>query len=293
MRPSPLAIAFAVASAASMLAPPARAQVSPTDPNAPERTYFVPQQSAPQAPSSAWERVGLRGIEVQVRAGIMLPNSSSPVQAPTLYTTPIYGDPTGDILKGKESPYGPDVLGVSVALGYRIWPWLSVGALFSYASFQPQDGTDTGDYSDTTSQLERQYWSLGAYGRYYFTGLHPRLQPWVELGVGYSDDNANYDRASTQSTIGVEHAQYLLEEQGLVGSLTAGLDWRLAPAFSVGPSVGYSRVFPLRGCVTVNVDQMSSFMGTNTCSSSTVSAEGYGVFFGGVYVKLTFRPWAG
>jgi hypothetical protein len=294
MRPSPLAIAFAVTSAASMLARPARAQVSPTDPNAPERTYFVPPQIALQAPPTAWERVGLRGVEVQVRAGIMLPNSSSPVQAPGLYPS-IPGDATGDILEGKESPYGPDVLGVSVAVGYRIWPWLSVGASFSYASFQPQDGTDSGDYRDTTSQLERQYWSLGAYGRYYFTRLHPRLQPWVELGVGYSDDNANYDRAAVQASGsgGAELEQYFVEEQGLVASLTAGLDWRLAPVFSVGPSVGYSRVFPLRGCVTVNVDQASPFPPRNTCSSSTVSAEGYGVFFGGVYVKLTFGPWAG
>jgi hypothetical protein len=266
--------------------------VSPTDPNAAERTYFIPAQVAPQAPSSAWERVGLRGVEVQVRAGLMLPNGSSPVRAPNLYPA-ISGDATGDILEGKESPYGPDVLGIEIALGYRIWPWLSVGAFFSYASFQAQDGTDTGDYRDTTSQLERQYWSLGAYGRYYYTRLHPRLQPWVELGAGYSDDNASYDRAATQSTTGVEHSQYLLEEQGLVASLSAGLDWRLAPVFSVGPSFGYSRVFPLRACVIVNVDQMSPVPGVNTCSSPPVTADGYGVFFGGVYLKLTFGPWTG
>ena len=69
---------------------------------------------------------------------------------------------------------------------------------FTYASFYALDGTDTGDYTDTTSQLQRQMWTLGAYGRYYFTQFHSRLQPWVELGLGYSDDNASYVRAPGQ-----------------------------------------------------------------------------------------------
>jgi hypothetical protein len=295
MRSPPIAIALG-ATSAMLASMPGRslAQVSETSPLSPERTNFV-QTSAPTLPpASAWERLGLRGVELQVRAGLMLPDASSPVRAPTLYPY-VSGDATGDILEGKESPYGPDFLGVSIALGYRIWPWLSVGAFFSYATFQPQDGTDTGDYPDTTSQLERQYWSLGAYGRYYFTRLHPRLQPWVELGAGYSDDNANYERAATQAsgTGGAELSQYLLEEQGLVVPIVVGLDWRLAPVFSVGPSIGYSRIFPLRGCVTVNVDQQSPVQGTNTCSSPPVSANGYGVFFGGIYVKLTFGPATG
>jgi hypothetical protein len=294
MRSFPLVLAVAVTSATATLQPgAARAQVSPTSPLSPERTSFVPAEAAPQAPPSAWERVGLRGIELQVRAGLMVPNSSSPVRAPANFYPPMPGDATGDILEGKESPYGPDVFGLSIALGYRFRRWLSAGAFFSYASFQPQDGTDTGDYRDTTSQLERQYWSVGAYLRYYVTQLHPRLQPWIELGVGYSDDNASYERAAIQASGsgGAELEQYLLEVQGLVLPFQLGLDWRLAPVFSVGPSVGYAWTFPRRGCVTVNVDQLSPVSHVNTCSPP-VSAEGYGVFSAGVYVKLTFGPWA-
>jgi hypothetical protein len=271
----------------------ARAQISPTDPNAPERNSFVaaPPPPAPPQPS-AWERVGMSGFELQLRVGVTVPEGSSPVRAPNLYP-PITGDAVGDILRGKESPYGPDFLGLTVALGYRIFPWLSVGASFSYATFNVLDGTDTGDSPDYTSQLERQYWSLAAYGRYYFVGLSPRLQPWVELGFGYSDDNANYYRNTIQKSGsgGPELQQYLLEDRGLLASLTAGLDWRLAPVFSVGPSVGYSRIFPLKGCVTVNVDSMSPVPGVDTCSSSTVSTNGYGLFFAGAFVKLTFDPW--
>jgi hypothetical protein len=202
----------------------------------------------------------------------------------------ISGDATGDILEGKESPYGPALPGFTATLGYRFLPWLSAGLSFSYAMFFVNDGTDIGDYADTTSQLQRQYWSLAAYGRYYFANLHRRLEPWVELGLGYSDDNASYDRAAIQSTQGAEHQQYLLEEQGLAPSLTAGLDWRLAPVLAIGPSLGYSRVFPLRACVTVNVDAMSPVPGVDTCSSSRVSGNGYGVFLAGVYFKLTYWP---
>jgi hypothetical protein len=271
-----------------LVSAPTRAQLSATSPLTPER-QFTPGEEPPR---SAWERVGLRGIELQVRAGVMVPAGSSPVQAPGLYPA-ISGDATGSILEGKESPYGPDVFGISVALGYRFLPSLSVGAFFSYASFAALDGTDTGDYADTTSQLERQLWTVGAYGRYYITSVSRRLQPWVELGVGYADDNANYFRAAIQMTGsgGAELSQYLLETQGLVVPLSVGLDWRLAPAFSFGPTIGYSGVFPLRGCVTVNVDQQSPLPGVDTCNSPPTSIHGYGVFSAGAFVKITFGPW--
>jgi hypothetical protein len=283
---------LAMVLALTLETPSALAQVSETSPLTPGRTTFVPAEAPPPPPPlSAWERSGLRGFEVQVRAGVMLPNSASPVKAPTLYPS-ITGDATGDILEGKESPYGPDPIAVTATVGYRFFPWLSAGLSFSYATFFVNDGTDSGDYPDTTSQLERQYWSLAAYGRYYFVTLHNRLHPWVELGLGYSDDNASYDRAAIQTTStmgspGPELQQYILEEQGLVGSLTAGLDVRLATFLSLGPSLGYSRVVPLRACVTVNVDSMSPVPGMNTCSSPPVSANGYGLFSGGVYVKVT------
>jgi hypothetical protein len=251
----------------------------------------------PEAPApSAWERLGLRGLEVQVRGGIMLPSGPSPVQAPNLYgMAQSSGDPTGDILRGKESPYGPDVFGISVALGYRFFPWLSAGAFFTYASFAANDGTDTGDYCcDGTSQLERQFWSVGGYARYYLTTLHPRLHPWIELGLGYSDDNANYVRGGgngLQAVNGQPETQlFVLEEKGLFVPLTLGLDVRLAPLVSLGPAVGYARVFSLGGCITVEVDSFSPVPGTSTCKSPPVDANGDGIFFAGIFLKLTLGP---
>jgi hypothetical protein len=248
---------------------------------------------APQPPASAWDRLGMHGFEVSVRGGFMLPDSSSPVQAPNLYNgSTVSGDPVGDILRGRENPYGLEPLGIVITAGYRFFPWLSVGAFFTYASFDSLDGTDTGDYVDSTSQLQRQLWTLGAYGRYYFTQFHRRLQPWVELGIGYSDDNASYVRGATQATNGQpETAAYYLEEKGIVTRLTAGLDWRLAPVFAVGPWASYERIIPLSGCVEVDVDAESPVPGIpNTCSSP-VQANGYGVVSGGIFVKLTIDPW--
>jgi hypothetical protein len=249
-------------------------------------------------PASSWDRFGLRGIEVEVRGGFMLPDGVSPVLAPNLY--PSQGA-VGDILGGSEHPYGADPFGLVGTVGYRFLPWLSVGAFFSYASFSALDGTDSGDYNDTggtgshqgnTGSLERQMWTLGAYGRYYFTQFHRRLHPWVELGLGYSDDNASYVHLGPNGTMGPEEQHDYLEERGIVARLVAGLDWRLAPVFSVGPWLGYVRVVPLTGCVEVDVYHGLDPNVPNTCGGSNIQASGYGVLSGGIFVKLTLNPWA-
>ena len=289
--------------ATTALPPPAATTTSPTPPApSPEPAWNARGYSTPRAaqpPASAWDRLGLHGIEVEVRLGFMLPDGSSPVQAPNLYHSPIS---VGDILSGREHPYGMDPLGILVVAGYRLFPWLSVGAFFSYASFNALDGTDTGDYLDAmggnTSQLERQMWTAGLYGRYYFTQFHHRLQPWLELGLGYSDDNANYIHLGPQAPSGPEQENMLLEEKGLVARLTAGLDWRLAPVFAVGPWVAYERVVPISGCVEVDIAVDPNASGPNpdastpnTCGGNTIQANGYGVVSGGIFLKLTVDPW--
>jgi hypothetical protein len=250
---------------------------------------------APQPPASSWDTLGQLGFEIEARGGPMLPDSSSPVQAPNLYPF-VYGDANGDILTGKEHPYGADPFGLSVLAGYRFLPFLSAGVFFNYANFAAKDKTDSGGYVDSTSQLQRQVWQLGAYGRYYVTGLHPRLQPWVELGVGYSEDTASYTRASVSGSAGPPLTQdYYLTHHGVVVPLTIGLDWRLAPVFSVGPTLGYSRVFALQGCVdsefqvsATNMAPAGLGIGRNTCASPPVQSNGYGILFGGIFAKVTF-----
>jgi hypothetical protein len=289
----PLAFASSLAAGAAALFAPSGAAAQtpflydqkPSPPSAPR---------APEPPGSAWASKGLLGFELELSAGVFVPDSGSPVLAPSLYP-PIGGDATGDILEGKESPYGWDV-GVRASAGYRFLPFLSAGAFFDAASFQALDGTDTGDYRDTTSQLQRAVWQLGAYVRYYLVGLHPKLQPWAQLGVGYSTDTASYTRAAIQGGSGAVTQDYYLSHHGLVVPLTAGLDWRLAPVFSVGPEIGYLRVIGLSACVDSELQTDSSHPGppglgsVSTCSSPPVEANGYGIFFAGLFAKVTFGP---
>ena len=230
-----------------------------------------------------------------MRGAVLIPTEgASPVTAPNLYPGGS-GNATGDVLKGAVHPYGYDPFGLSITAGYRFMPAFSVGAFFEYASFQAIQGTDTGDYVDGTSQLQRRALQGGVYGRYYLTMLSPSLHPWVELGIGYNYDTSSYTRGSAQGAQGQPvTTNYYLTYQGLTTNLRLGLDWRLSPIFSVGPVVGYGRSFALGACVDAE-PQTDQFNGTqlaakSTCDSGTVQGNDYGVFFGGIFAKVTLGP---
>jgi hypothetical protein len=278
--------------------PPAPAPApAPEDTWAP-RGYGTPR--APQAPQTAFDRSGEIGIEVSVGGGFQSGGGSSPVQAPSLYAgapdnaAGTLLNPAGGAAIGQGfTPYAFDPFNFEARVGYRFHKNWSVGGFFSYANYLVNDGADSGDAPDFTSQLAREQLTVGVYGRYYVTQIHRRLQPWVELGVGFNFDAASYTRPIGQATNGqAETGNFNLSQYGIIVPLKVGLDWRLAPAFSVGPMIGYSRVFPLTGCVEIDVDQFSPVPGTNTCSSPPVTNSGYNDFFGGIFVKLTYNPWA-
>jgi hypothetical protein len=270
----------------------------------------IPAQRAPEAPVSAFEQVGLHGIEVEIGGMAQTGGSDSPVQAPTLWGAGGAAvsnlaprgtllDPGGAATLGQTfHPYGFDPLGFSARVGYRLRRYLSVGVFFSFAQYFIGDGAYTGDALDGTSALARQQASVGVYARYYVTQLHRRLHPWVSLGVGYNYDAASYSRGIAPAT-GLESGQlelgnYILQQHGIVVPVSVGLDVRLAPIFTLGPMLGYARVFPFRGCVEVDVDQYSppQLPGQLTCSSPPVQNNGYDNFFGGVFAKVTLDPFA-
>lgn len=249
---------------------------------------------AAQTTASDWNVKGLLGFELEARGGFMLPDSASPITAPGLIPgVPGGSNPTGDLLSGAISPYSYDPFAVALAAGYRFLPFLSAGLYFDYGNFQ----VDSGCCTDGTSQLQRQMWQLGVYGRYYLTTLSTRLQPWVEVGVGTTEDTASYTRILGAGGANLPTTNYYLTYWGLATNLKVGLDWRLSPWFSVGPFVGYSRVFGLSGEVQVcpqsatetgNCDTTSSYY--KDTSSSPVSTSGFGVFFGGIFLKVTLGP---
>ncbi len=252
---------------------------------------------AAQAAASDWNVKGLLGFELEARGGFMLPDSASPITSPGLLPGMAGpSNPTGDLLNGAMSPYSYDPFAVALAAGYRFFPFLSAGLFFDYGNFQVNGGCDTGSSqcTDGTSQLQRQMWQLGVYGRYYLTTLSARLQPWVEIGVGATEDTASYTRILGGN---IQTTNYYLTYWGLATNLKVGLDWRLSPWFSVGPFLGYSRVFGMSGEVQVcpqslnqsgNCDTSSPYY--KDTSSSPVSTNGFGVFFGGIFLKVTLGP---
>jgi len=253
--------------------------------------------TGPEAAASDWDVKGFLGFEFEARGGFVAPDSASPVTAPGLLPGGRgSGAPTGDILYGTENPYSYDPFGFSLTGGYRFLPFLSAGIFFDYANFQTNDGTDTGDYVDGTSQLQRQVWQLGVYGRYYLTTLWRRFHPWAELGVGATEDTASYIRIGATQGPTPPTTNYYLTYWGIATDLKIGLDWRLSPFFSVGPVLGYSRVFGLSGNVQVCEVLQSGDCDTNpqhnyrNTSSSPVTTSGYGMFFGGIFLKVTLGP---
>jgi hypothetical protein len=269
---------------------------------------------APDAPASSWDVSGLLGFEAELRGGVVLPDAPSPVLAPNLYpgaSASSGGDPTGTILRGSEQPYTIDPVGVSATAGYRFLPFMSAGVFFDYANFEVMDNTDTGS-ADSTSQLQRQVWQLGAYVRYYGVAandMHPgfpylpgdifkRLQPWIELGVGATQDTASYVRGAVQGPQAQPVTQdYYLSYWGIATNLRVGLDWRLAPIFSVGPVLGYGHTFGLSGCADSEPQSDPQYPSTlpaqNTCGShtgGTATANDYGMFFAGIFAKVTLGP---
>jgi opacity protein-like surface antigen len=296
-----LTVAPAIAACALLFPSVARAQ---SRADAADPTTLAARAAPP--PATAWDAFGMRGIELELGGGIQTGGGNSPVQAATLWptTSGSNGFPRGTLLDPTTAsaigqgftPYTFDPFAISARVGYRLRHDLSVGVFFSFAQYLVLDGADTGDAPDSTSQLQRQQVTVGAYARYYFVHFHRRFQPWVSAGVGFNYDVAAYTRpiGSASGAIGAqpETGNYLLQQEGVVVPLAIGLDWRLAPVFSIGPTVGFSHVFALKGCVEVDEDQYQQAQtpAQNTCQSPPVQSFGYENFYAGIYAKVTFYP---
>jgi hypothetical protein len=286
----------------AMLALPSLALAQGVPP--PEATPVV--ERPVDAPVSAFVRVGQRGFEIEAGGTVQSGGGDSPVQAPTLWGADgnpkgslsprgAILDPAGAASIGQSfSPYKFAFPGLSLRVGYRLHPNVSVGGFFSLAEYYVNNGAETGDAPDGTGRLSRQQVTFGVYGRYYVTQLHRRIQPWGSLGVGVSSDIASYSRIIGQTTAGPfggqpETGDYTLRQLGLVVPLTVGVDFRMAPIFSLGPMFGWAHVFPLQSCVEVVADQYSPVPATNTCDAP-VQSHGFDNFFGGIYAKVTIDP---
>jgi hypothetical protein len=298
-------VACVLASAAAVADPPpeAAATSSAAEPATPPGD-LVTRRRAPEPPASTWDVVGLRGFEIQALGGIAYGGGTSPVDAPSVYGTAFQTvNPAGTILSPAGAslahqaftPYAYDPFGFSFAVGYRPLPALSFGAFYSYANYG-NNADSTGTFVDQTAALERVRSSGGVYARYYFTQWSSRLQPWLQVGLGYVDDSASYSHPlgfGLSNGSGPDNGNYLVNYHGLTIPLGIGLDWRLAPVFAVGPFFAYEQAIPLGGCVQIIVDQAVGSVGSvNSCDGGVVKTHAYGSLLAGIFAKITFDPFA-
>jgi opacity protein-like surface antigen len=266
----------------------------------PSSDLVYTRQRAAEPPASAWDVSGLRGIEVQASGGVAYGGGNSPVRAPNVYGGAFPDiNPAGTILNPAGappgqgfSPYSYDPFGFAFSAGYRRFPSWSFGGFFSYANYSSNDvDPNTGDQPDGSGGLERVRWAIGLYARYYLTTLSSRLQPWAQVGIGYVNDSASYAHPGPELLLGggPDNLNYLLHYHGLTIPVALGLDWRLAPAFAVGPFVTYEQAVPINGCVEITVDETVGSVGpVSTCDRSVVETHSYGSVFAGIFGKLTF-----
>jgi outer membrane protein W len=130
-----------------------------------------------------------------------------------------YGLPMGSIMKGdKMSDAFSGMIPIWLDVGYMVTPNIMVGVYGNYGIVSLKDCS--GDCS--ASQLR-----FGVQGQYHISPAE-KLDPWFGLGIGYEKMSvkAGGDDGS------ISGMEYL--------NLQAGLDYKLSPAFGLGPFLSFS-----------------------------------------------------
>ncbi|MFO0671594.1 MAG: outer membrane beta-barrel protein [Polyangiaceae bacterium] len=182
-------------------------------------------------------RRGLTGLEIVLRPSFGGAGASSPVK----YTGPT--DPRSDpgAVSTGASPYGPGFVGQAM-LGYRFHPLVSGGLR---AGLRQASASAT---SDGATDLKRSSWDAGFYVRAYPLATTPsvakHLDPWVGVGVGYMRDTQSYKRPLTGVAV-----DWTLDHHAVAVPLGIGVDYRVHPLVSLGPSFEYTLANSVAGCL--------------------------------------------
>lgn len=241
---------------------------------------------APPAPDTqsgtADPERGVHGFEAMLRPGFGSAGSKSPVSyqpAPLGF----HPDP-GGVYDGSASPYGGGLSG-ELSLGYRFIPNLSAGIYGEMRS------SSTSSVNDGTASLSRSGWGTGFYLRGYAPRLHEKLDPYVQIGLGYMKDEQKYERP-VLTTVGTLPGDWSLTHHGIALPLAIGIDYRLTPELAVGPSFRYAQVFGAGACLREAVDTSLGSVSSSQCSDADANqkittAESYGVWSAGLDLRLT------
>lgn len=227
-------------------------------------------------PCSADDRVadeptrGLTGFELMLRPGFGGAQSDSPLRiAPGGHA-----GWSGSLLYGT-APYGPGLV-ANASAGYRFHPLFSAGLRLGI-----RQASNTS--IDDAHRLNRSAFDVGAYFRAYPLAKTPSIagyvDPWISVGVGYTRDNQAIDQGIFQ--VALDHFA--------VGvPIGIGLDYRVLPNLSVGPSFEYALALGGSGCVTTLTNGVQTAQQCTSDSSSMLQANAYGVWSTGLDLRLTF-----
>ncbi len=242
----------------------------------------APGAESPSVEDGKLDQRGLTGFEAMLRPGFGSAGSKSPVayeQAPLV----LHPDP-GQIYDGSSAPYGAGLSG-ELSLGYRFIPNLSAGVYGEMRS------SSTSSVNDGTESLSRSGWGTGVYVRAYLPSLHAKLDPYVQVGVGYMKDKQQYQRG-IMTTLGSMPGDWSLEHHGVAVPLAIGIDYRLLPILAVGPSFRYAQVFGVGACLRESVDTQFGAVSSKQCTDADTNqritkAESYAVWSAGLDMRLT------
>jgi len=225
----------------------------------------------------------VHGLELMLRPAVGAAAGTSPVRYQPSPVLRLAGDP-GALLQGA-SPYGAGFIGQAF-LGYRFHPLISGGLRAGLRQ------ASTSALSDGSTNLSRSSWDAGFYVRAYplatTDSLRGHFDPWFSLGIEYLRDTQTFQRAAPTST-GTVNADWKLDHHAIAVPIAVGIDYRVLPLLSIGPSFEYTVASGVTGCVKLGAPGYSS---NNYCSDSdpgkqAIKANSYGVWSLGLDLKLT------
>jgi hypothetical protein len=226
----------------------------------------------------------LRGLEIMLRPAFGGAPGDSPVRFEPSPTVRVAGDP-GALLQGA-SPYGAGFIGQGF-LGYRFHPIISGGLQAGLRT------TSASALSDGSTNLSRSSWDAGFYLRGYPLALSESIRqyvdPWISVGVEYMRDTQSFQRPVPTSTGTTVNADWTLDHHAVAVPIGVGIDYRLHPMFSIGPSFEYAIAAGVGGCAK---QAAAGFSSNSYCSNEdpgkqVLKANTYGVWSVGLDLKVT------
>lgn len=268
--------------------PPAAEPVSTTTTTAADVTPPPPpavpvDAPAAVAPASRTDE-HLRGLEIMVRPGYGSAPSDSPIRFQPSPNVRTAGDP-GALLQGA-GPYGGGFVGQAF-LGFRFHPVISGGLRGGLRM------TSAAALTDGSTNLSRSSWDAGFYVRGYPLALNEAarkyVDPWISVGVEYMRDTQSFQRPVPTSTGAAVNADVTLDHHAVAVPISLGVDYRVHPMLSIGPSFEYALSNAIAGCVK---QAAAGFSSSTLCSNEApgnqaIKANGYGVWSASLDVKLT------